>query len=169
MQTNTLSRVVIIHQPGGAIDQIFAKCAPSWPKLFGHPLVLEVVERLAQPALQAEVDAMLEGCSLANAMQPAQCAPEPQQMIKIIQLGCMSATTRKNGYQETLCLVECGALNRRWRHNRKAVINQLLSEGVLFQNLLAGPTLWPIELHDDRVSFFEAYLINPVFIAIQGE
>ena len=64
----------------------------------------------------------------------------------------MSATTRKNGYQKTLSLVECGTFNRRWRHNRKTVINQLLSEGVLFQNLLAGPTLWPIELHDDRVS-----------------
>ena len=131
--------------------------------------MLEVVERLDQPALQAEVNAVLKGGGLANAMQPAQCAPEPQQMIKIIQLRCMSATTRKDCYQKTLCLVECGALNRRWRDNRKTVINQLLSEGVLFQNLLAGPTLWPIELHDDRVSFFEAYLIYPVFIAIQGE
>ena len=75
VQTNTLSRVVITHQPGGAIDQIFAQCPPSWPELFGHPLVLEVVERLDQPALQAEVNAVLKGCGLANAMQPAHCAP----------------------------------------------------------------------------------------------
>ena len=40
---------------------------------------------------------------------------------------------------------------------------------MLFQNLLAGPALWPVELDDDRVGFFDAHLIDAILVAVQRE
>ena len=38
---------------------------------------------------------------------------------------------------------------------------------MLFQNLRAGPALWPVEFDDDRVSLLDAHLIDTVFVAVQ--
>ena len=75
----------------------------------------------------------------------------------------------KSGNQKALCLLQCRTVNFHRCNNGETVTNQFLRKGMLFQNLLAGPTPWPIELDDDWFGFLEAHLIDAILVAVQRE
>ena len=102
-------------------------------------------------------------------MHAPECATQPEQVIKVVELRCMTSPAGKSGNQKALRLLQCRAVNFHRRNNGQTVINQFLSEGMLFQNLLAGPAPRPVELDDDRVGFFDAYLIDAILITVKGE
>ena len=40
---------------------------------------------------------------------------------------------------------------------------------MLLKNLVIAPALWPIKLGNQRLTIFDADLVDPVLIAVEGE
>ena len=53
------------------------------------------------------------------------------------------------------------------RDTRDFVIHKFLCKVVLFKDTFIRPTIGPIKFSDDRFVFFNAYLINAIFVTVE--
>jgi hypothetical protein len=66
-------------------------------------------------------------------------------------------------------MVQRGTFMNQWRHHRDFLFSQVRSELVFFKDRRIGPTSRPIEFGHDRRGVLDAYLVDPVFVAIEGQ
>ena len=55
------------------------------------------------------------------------------------------------------------------RHHGNIGFRQFTGETVFFVNLFGGPAVGAVELRDQRLAVLDAHLVNPVFVAVQGQ
>ena len=96
-------------------------------------------------------------------------APQPQQIVRVVQVGPAPAAARKQREAKTGVVMQGFAVFvAQRRHHGDLPFRQLQAEGVLLADRLVGPAARPVELGDDEATVFEADLVDPVFIAVEG-
>ena len=91
-------------------------------------------------------------------------------MIEVIEFRRTTTLARIDCKPEVVMATE-GRIFRvriyhRRRYHRNFMIKQKLGKAMLFVDLRHTPAVGSIELDDDRVFIFDAYLVDAIFIAI---
>ena len=97
---------------------------------------------------------------------------EPSQLFKqveVIQFRRSAAVAFERGKAEIINVMQGVLMDLERRKNRNFLGGQLMAEIVFFLDLFIGPAAGPIKLHDDGCGLFDAYLVNPVFVAVERQ
>jgi hypothetical protein len=124
---------------------------------------------------------MAEGCTVEsgtmfkrfrgrNGVYAAQGASHDQQVVEIIELRGVASLPWIECKPEVAKVAQTfSSIVQEWSDDRQFVFYQLEAELVFFKDLLVTPSLWPIKLGNQWFSIFDANLVNPVFIAVEGK
>ena len=119
--------------------------------------------------LDAEGVTMTEGFHGAHRVDAADEAAQPQQIVRVVEIGPASAAAREQREAETFVVMQgIAAFIAQRRHHRYLPIRQLPGEGVFLANRLVGPAARPVKLGNDESAIFDADLIDAVFITVEG-
>jgi hypothetical protein len=91
-------------------------------------------------------------------------------MIEVIEFRSTTTLSRIDRKPEVVIATEGWTLRVRiyhqWWYHRNFMIEQKLGKAMLFVDLRHTPAVGSIELDDDRVFIFDAYLVDAIFVAI---
>ena len=90
-------------------------------------------------------------------------------MLKVVQFRGIAATAFKNTKPLICVVMQRFSVDQFRRDDRDVMINELLRELMLLENLLILPSPRPVKLGDDRCAVLDPYLIDPIFVAVEGK
>lgn len=113
--------------------------------------------------------AVLERAIGADRMQSAKQLAEAIELVEVARLRRAAAAAGEQGEAEAGVLEQRLAVMHQRRHQWYFAFGQLGRVGVLFEDRLVAPAAGAIELGDQRLAVFDAYLVDPVLVAIERQ
>ena len=127
------------------------------------------IEGLAPEGLGIEFRAQRIRLDRTDGMDAADEAPHPFQRIRVVQFRRPSAAAREDGEAEALEFVQGAPIDGHGRHHWNFMFDQFGHEGMVFQDGVVAPAVRTVELDHHRLLLVAANLVDPVFIAVQGQ
>jgi hypothetical protein len=103
-------------------------------------------------------------------MHAPQGPTHDQEVVEVVELRGVAALTWIQGEAKALIMEEALSLFvDNWSDDRQFVLYEFETEPVLLDDLLIAPASRAVEFDDQRVVVLYPDLVDPVFIAVQGE
>ena len=129
----------------------------------------QLVPRLFAEVLDGQVGPVGEGLAGADGVDAAEKTSQPGKHFRVVEFRRPSAATLEEGDAEAFMLVQRFAVDLQGRHGGDFGLGQFGQEGVLFEDRRVAPPARPVELGDQRGGVFDADLVDPVFVAVEGQ
>ncbi len=161
-----------------SVTQLSQQVVQRLQQVFGQSVIVRFVLRKDKlltdqlngcmaEGLTIQAGTMFKASGCRDGMHASQCSPHDQQVVQVVKLGGVTSLAGVEGITEAVKVEEAvaGFVNDRC-NDRQFVLDQFKTESMLFNNLFVTPASGAVKLGDQRLTVFNAHLVNTIFITV---